>query len=133
MTKTVFTIKILLLLSFYSTVLCMSVSATIAQNQEYKEPLNLFPKGSETRKRLIHFIVHCVIQTLILAALFTGIIASGCCLHPVFFVFFLTLIPVYLSLRYLASERLRNLYRAFDVYPSEDEIHSIIFSKIKES
>ncbi|MEF9496586.1 hypothetical protein [Chlamydia sp. 04-14] len=102
----------------------MSISATSAQNQE---PLNLFSKGSEARGKLIHFIVHCIIQTLVLTILTAGIVALGCCMHPMFFIFLLAIIPVYISLRNLATDKLRDLYITFRVYPSEDKIYDIVF------
>lgn len=122
----------MLLLSFYSSTFYMSVAATSPQNPRHKEPLSLFPKGSKARAKLIRFIAHCVIQTLVLTTLTAGIIALGCCVHPVFFTFLLAVIPVYLSLRHLTTNKLRDIYISFKVYPSKDKIHAISSSKIKK-
>ncbi|WP_375793575.1 hypothetical protein O1W69_00350 [Chlamydia sp. 12-01] len=105
----------------------MSISPTSVQNSKCQEPLNLFSKGSEARNKLIHFIAHCVVQVVVLTVLTAGIIALGSCMHPMFFIFLLAVIPVYLSLRHLATDKLREVYITFSVYPTEDNIHNIVY------
>ncbi|MDS0919813.1 hypothetical protein [Chlamydia psittaci] len=103
----------------------MLISATSAHISQREEPLNLFSKESVARNKLTHVVAHCIIQSIIITMLIAGITAAGCCVHPVFFAFLLTIAPIYLSLRLLAGVKLRELFIAFRVYPTEAQIHNI--------
>ncbi|WP_366223497.1 hypothetical protein [Chlamydia buteonis] len=104
----------------------MLISETLAQGSKFEEPLNLFSKGSVERSKLTHVIAYCIIQVIIIIILIAGITAAGCCIHPVFFAFLLAIAPIYISLRLLAGDKLRELFITCRVYPTEDQIHNMI-------